>query len=145
MAKESSQHKGHRQRMRARVEQYGLESLEPHEALEYVLYITNTRKDTNGLAHVLIDRFGDFAGVLDASEEDLLTVEGVGPSTARFFIVFPTRIYLYNIITSFRKRNILECHSVITVSRVIKPTINISHTTVVSRQGGVNLELLPHK
>ena len=58
MAKESSQHKGHRQRMRARVEQYGLESLEPHEALEYVLYITNTRKDTNGLAHVLIDRFG---------------------------------------------------------------------------------------
>ena len=79
MAKESSQHKGHRQRMRARVEQYGLESLEPHEALEYVLYITNTRKDTNGLAHVLMDRFGDFAGVLDASEEDLLTVEGVGP------------------------------------------------------------------
>ena len=34
MAKESSQHKGHRQRMRARVEQYGLESLEPHEVLE---------------------------------------------------------------------------------------------------------------
>ena len=53
MAKESSPHTGHRQRMRARVEQYGLESLEPHEALEYVLYITNTRKDTNGLAHVL--------------------------------------------------------------------------------------------
>lgn len=77
MAKESSQHKGHRQRMRARVEQYGLESLEPHEALEYVLYITNTRKDTNGLApHVLMDRFGDFAGVRMASEEDLLTVEG---------------------------------------------------------------------
>ena len=77
MAKESSPHTGHRQRMRARVEQYGLESLEPHEALEYVLYITNTRKDTNGLAHALMDRFGDFAGVLDASEEDLLTVEGV--------------------------------------------------------------------
>ena len=89
MAKESGQHKGHRQRMRARVEQYGLESLEPHEALEYVLYITNTRKDTNGLAHVLIDRFGDFAGVLDASEEDLLTVEGVGPSTARMLHLLP--------------------------------------------------------
>ena len=89
MAKESSPHTGHRQRMRARVEQYGLESLEPHEALEYVLYITNTRKDTNGLAHVLIDRFGDFAGVLDASEEDLLTVEGVGPSTARMLHLLP--------------------------------------------------------
>ena len=89
MAKESSPHTGHRQRMRARVEQYGLESLEPHEALEYVLYITNTRKDTNGLAHVLMDRFGDFAGVLDASEEDLLTVEGVGPSTARMLHLLP--------------------------------------------------------
>ena len=89
MAKESSQHKGHRQRMRTRVEQYGLESLEPHEVLEYVLYITNTRKDTNGLAHVLMERFGDFAGVLDASEEDLLTVEGVGPSTARMLHLLP--------------------------------------------------------
>lgn len=89
MAKESSPHTGHRQRMRARVEQYGLESLAPHEALEYVLYITNTRKDTNGLAHVLMDRFGDFAGVLDASEEDLLTVEGVGPSTARMLHLLP--------------------------------------------------------
>ena len=29
MAKESSQHKGHRQRMRARVEQYGLEVWNP--------------------------------------------------------------------------------------------------------------------
>ena len=98
MAKESSQHTGHRQRMRARVEQYGLGSLAPHEALEYVLYITNTRKDTNGLAHVLMDRFGDFAGVLDASEEDLLTVEGVGPSTARMLLSLlhisePTRPY----------------------------------------------------
>ena len=51
MAKESSPHTGHRQRMRARVEQYGLESLAPHEALEYVLYITNTRKDLS-LIHI---------------------------------------------------------------------------------------------
>ena len=32
-------HEGHRQRMRARVEQYGLESLAPHEALEYLSLI----------------------------------------------------------------------------------------------------------
>lgn len=101
MAKESSQHKGHRQRMRARVEQYGLESLEPHEALEYVLYITNTRKDTNGLAHVLMDRFGDFAGVLDASEEDLLTVEGVGPSTAHLTHSHSNNFSLYATPNSF--------------------------------------------
>lgn len=48
MAGQNISHEGHRQRMRARVEQYGLESLAPHEALEYLLYITNARRDTNG-------------------------------------------------------------------------------------------------
>ena len=47
MAGQNISHEGHRQRMRARVEQYGLESLAPHEALEYLLYITNARRDTN--------------------------------------------------------------------------------------------------
>ena len=89
MAKGNDLHQGHRQRMRTRVEQHGLESLAPHEALEYILYITNARRDTNGLAHDLIERFGDFAGVLEATEEDLLTVEGVGPATARMLHLLP--------------------------------------------------------
>ena len=62
MAGQNISHEGHRQRMRARVEQYGLESLAPHEALEYLLYITNARRDTNGIAHTLLERFGSFAG-----------------------------------------------------------------------------------
>ena len=86
---EKKRHQGHRQRMRERVQTYGLDSLAPHEALEYVLYLTNAQKDTNGIAHDLIDRFGDFAGVLEASEEDLQQVEGVGPSTARMLHLLP--------------------------------------------------------
>ncbi len=77
---EHKRHQGHRQRMRERVQNYGLDSLAEHEALEYVLYLTNAQKDTNGIAHDLIDRFGDFAAVLEASEEELCTVEGVGPA-----------------------------------------------------------------
>ena len=86
---ENKRHKGHRQRMRERVQSYGLDSLAEHEALEYVLYLTNAQKDTNGIAHDLIDRFGDFAAVLEASEEELCTVEGVGPSTARMLHLLP--------------------------------------------------------
>ena len=86
---ENKRHKGHRQRMRERVQNYGLDSLAEHEALEYVLYLTNAQKDTNGIAHDLIDRFGDFAAVLEASEEELCTVEGVGPSTARMLHLLP--------------------------------------------------------
>ena len=89
MAEDSKIHTGHRRRMRSRVAENGFSSLEPHEALECLLYITNARKNTNRMAHELIDRFGDFAGVLDASEEDLLTVEGVGPSTARMLHLLP--------------------------------------------------------
>ena len=86
---ENKRHKGHRQRMRERVQSYGLDSLAEHEALEYVLYLTNAQKDTNGIAHDLIDRFGDFAAVLEASEEELCTVEGVGPATARMLHLLP--------------------------------------------------------
>ena len=62
MAGQNISHEGHRQRMRTRVEQYGLESLAPHEVLEYLLYITNARRDTNGIAHALLERFGSFTG-----------------------------------------------------------------------------------
>ena len=51
---EHKRHQGHRQRMRERVQNYGLDSLAEHEALEYVLYLTNAQKDTNGIAHDLI-------------------------------------------------------------------------------------------
>ena len=86
---ERNRHQGHRQRMRERVKNYGLDSLAEHEALEYILYLTNAQKDTNGIAHDLIDRFGDFAGVLEASEEELCTVEGVGPASARMLHLLP--------------------------------------------------------
>lgn len=89
MATKEKIHSGHRQRMHERVQSYGLDSLAPHEALEYILYFTNARKDTNGIAHALMDRFGDFAGVLEASEEELCTVEGVGPATARMLHLLP--------------------------------------------------------
>ena len=38
---------------------------------------------TNGIAHALLERFGSFAGVLEASEEELCRVPGVGPATSR--------------------------------------------------------------
>ena len=86
---ENKRHKGHRQRMRERVQSYGLDSLADHEVLEYILYTTNAQRDTNEIAYNLLERFGDFASVLEASEEELCTVEGVGPSTARMLHLLP--------------------------------------------------------
>ena len=82
-SKDRSLHENHRDRMRARVERDGLESLAEHEALEYLLYMAIPRQDTNPLAHRLIQHFGDFCKVMEATPQELMQVEGVGPRSAR--------------------------------------------------------------
>lgn len=76
-------HADHRARMQARVRRDGLDSLAEHEALEYLLFFAIPRQNTNPLAHRLIQHFGSFCRVLEASEEELLEVEGIGPASAR--------------------------------------------------------------
>ena len=75
-------HEGHRKRMRGKFLQSGKDAFHEHEMLEMLLYYSNARGDTNPLAHTLIDEFGSFSGVLDASFEDLLKVKGVGENMA---------------------------------------------------------------
>lgn len=58
--------------MRARFYKEGIDSFEPHEVLEMLLYFALPRIDTNPLAHKLIERFGSFHGVLEANYEDLI-------------------------------------------------------------------------
>ena len=75
-------HKGHRQRMRAKFLAHGLEGFPQHEALELLLYYTNSQKNTNELAHRLLKKFGSLAGIFDADFKSLTAVEGVGEQTA---------------------------------------------------------------
>ncbi|WP_455500519.1 JAB domain-containing protein [Gemmiger sp.] len=76
-------HENHRARMQARVERDGLESLAEHEALEYLLFLSIPRADTNELAHRLLRHFGDFCKVMEAEPAELMQVEGIGPKSAR--------------------------------------------------------------
>lgn len=76
-------HADHRERLHRRFLEHGLGGFAEHEALEYMLTFAIPRKDVNPLAHRLIDRFGGFCRVLEASEAELLEVEGIGPATAR--------------------------------------------------------------
>lgn len=75
-------HEGHRDRMRERILLSGIESLQPHEVLEYLLYHAIPRKDTNGIAHELISEFGSFNGVLNADYDALLDVNGMTANAA---------------------------------------------------------------
>ena len=68
----------HRQRLRARFRDGGRDALPDYELLELVLFRAIPRQDVKPLAHALLARFGDFNGVLSASEKRLLEQPGVG-------------------------------------------------------------------
>ena len=75
-------HDGHREKMRRRFLSGGLEQFADHEALELLLYYAIPRRDTNPIAHALMERYGSLSAVLTAPVEDLKKVEGVGESAA---------------------------------------------------------------
>ena len=81
--KERPIHENHRARMQERVAHNGMESLAEHEVLEYMLYLAIPRQDTNPLAHRLIDHFGSFCRVMEATPQELMQVKGVGPRSAQ--------------------------------------------------------------
>lgn len=89
-------HDGHRQRLIARFLEEGLDSFEEHNVLELLLFYSIPRRDTNELAHRLIDAFGSLAGVLEAPYSELLQIEGVGENTAALIKLMPemARAYL---------------------------------------------------
>lgn len=87
--KEINLHKDHRYRLRKRYELEGLWSFEDHNVLELLLFYVIPRRDTNVIAHRLLERFGSLWAVFEATESELCSVEGVGPSTAAFLRLCP--------------------------------------------------------
>ncbi len=83
------EHDGHRKRLKARFIKSGLDDFEPHNVLELLLFYSVPRKDTNPLAHRLINRFGSLSGVFDAKPEELMKVDGVTENTAVLISMIP--------------------------------------------------------
>ena len=82
-------HAGHRSRVKTEFLARGLEGWPDYRALELLLFYAIPQGDVNDLAHVLIDRFGSLAGVLDASADELKKVPGVGEHTAVLLRLIP--------------------------------------------------------
>lgn len=77
-------HEGHRQRMMQRFRTEGLDHFNQVQALELLLFYAVPRKDTNELAHALLDRFGSVSRVMDAPIAELMKVPGVGEYAATY-------------------------------------------------------------
>jgi DNA repair protein RadC len=82
-------HKNHRERIKKRFLIEGFENFEPHNLLELLLFYAIPQKDTNELAHALLQRFGSLEGVFEASVEELMSVPGIKEHSATLIRMIP--------------------------------------------------------
>ena len=88
MSKEENPHIDHRKRLKNQFYISGEDGMSDFTFLEYILFFAKPQGDTNPLAHDLIDHFGSFDKVFEASKEELLEVKGVGDHVALFLTTF---------------------------------------------------------
>ncbi|MBE9547128.1 MAG: DNA repair protein RadC [Proteobacteria bacterium] len=75
-------YKGHRQRLKKRFSESGLDSLHDYEVLELLLSYAIPRRDVKPLAKRLLRNFGSLKGLLDAEIGEMGKVDGTGIHTA---------------------------------------------------------------
>ena len=99
---------GHRQRLRERFLNSGLQGFHDYEVIELLLTLGTPRKDCKQAAKDVLKKFGSLNAVLEADPEELQEINGVGPNNvfglkltqtvARRYLA--DRVIGHNIITS---------------------------------------------
>ena len=91
-------HDGHRQRLKNRFRQEGLDKFDEIQALELLLFYAIPQRDTNPLAHRLLDHFGTLAQVLEApvEEQEKVPGEGANVTTLLSLTTAMARYYMVN-------------------------------------------------
>ena len=82
MSTNENPHAGHRQRLRDKFLKSGIEGFHDYEVIELLLTYAIPRRDVKPIAKDLLKRFKTYNGVLDATVEELSSVEGVGENAA---------------------------------------------------------------
>lgn len=92
-----SVHDGHRDRMKKRLIEQGLDVFDDHQVLELLLFYALPRVDTNPLAHALLDHFGSLQAVFEAPVEELRKVNGIGENSLALLKLIPAVSRRYTI------------------------------------------------
>lgn len=102
MEDKKSRHLGHRQRMKEKYLEHGIEVFSRHELLEVLLFYAVPRKNTNLIAHNLIDEFGSISDVM-AAPCNALVNSGLNKNAALFLNIVKDILDIY-IEDKFRER-----------------------------------------
>jgi DNA repair protein RadC len=81
---------GHRERLRARFRDAGIEAIADYELLELILFRALPRRDVKPLAKMLLEKFGSFAEVIAAPRTRLAEVPGMGDAAITDFKIVQT-------------------------------------------------------
>lgn len=92
----------HYANMRNRFIQSGLNGFLDYEVIELLLKLSDNRRDQRETAKSLIRKFKSLKGVLNASDSDLLKIEGVGPSN-----IFGLK-FVHSVAGRYLKENVIE-------------------------------------
>jgi len=79
---EGSIHKGHRERLKQRFREQGLDDFTDIQVLELLLFYAIPQRDTNPIAHGLLEHFGSLSRVLEAEYAELKKVPGISDHSA---------------------------------------------------------------
>lgn len=88
-------HDGHRARLKERFRAEGLDNFSDVQVLELLLFYAIPQRDTNPLAHALLDHFGSLSQIFSASAEELEKVPGI-KSNAATLLSLVTQVVRYS-------------------------------------------------
>lgn len=78
--KQKPDYLGHRKRLRDRFLKTGFDGFADYEIIELLLSLNTPRKDCKPMAKAVIKKFGNIVQALDASIDELMEIDGIGPS-----------------------------------------------------------------
>ena len=82
-------HSGHRERLKEQAALYGIDHWPQHQVLEHLLFFAIPQRDTNEIAHKLIDKYGSLVDVFKASFDSLKEIKGLGDNSAALITLIP--------------------------------------------------------
>lgn len=116
-------HEGHRERLRQRILSSNIDSLEPHEVIEFLLYYAIPRQNVNTLAHALLNRYGSLINVFQADIEDMMQIKGMGAHAAQWIYLVGECVLACGKLTSDDYLKITNFQQVISIIHQMKDRI----------------------
>ncbi|MDR1532269.1 MAG: hypothetical protein LBS62_08815 [Clostridiales bacterium] len=88
-------HSGHRQRVRERYLSEGLDSFEDHQVLELLLFYCYPQRNTNEIAHRMLDEFGNLRALFEADPLEISSRCQVSENVGVFISVISSLMRRY--------------------------------------------------